>query len=94
METYIDPVVSWEPVLITHSCGVGVNWSRTIIKVPQALHIIRFGRDIGLQDHHLIDESVLRCCIQNSTLQQVLHPDLLGDVLRVQNVEGLQVDGQ
>lgn len=80
-ETYLDPVVSWLSVLITHSCGIGVNRSRTITKVPQALHRIRSGCDKCLQCHRLIDESVLRCCIQDGVFQQVLHQDMLGDVL-------------
>lgn len=84
--------MSWVSVLITHSCGVGVNWSRTITKVPQTLDRIRTGSDS--QGHRLIDESVPRFCIQVSSRQQVLHQDVLGDVLSMQCVEGLQVDGQ
>ena len=82
-ETYLDPVVSWLSVLIAHSCGVRVNRSRTIIKVPQALHSIRSGCDTCLQCDCLVDESVLRCCIQDGVYQQVLHQDMLGYVLRM-----------
>lgn len=41
-----------------------------------------------------MDESLPWHCIQDGSLQEILHQDVLGDVLAMQGVEGLQVDGQ
>lgn len=92
--TYLHHIVSWVSVLITHRCGVGVKWRRAVIKVPQALHKIGSGCDRRPQGHRLIDEGVLRRCIQDCSSQQVLHQDVLGDVLSMQCVEAPQVNGQ
>lgn len=92
-KTYLYLVVSWVSVLVAHSCGVGVNFSGTITKVPQTLHVTGFGCDRGYEGHRLIDKSVSRCCIQEHGRQQILHPDLPGDVLSMQCVEGHQVNG-
>lgn len=87
-------ILSWVSVLIIHCCGCGVNWIRTITKVPQALHRLRSGCYRGHQLHGLMDESLPRHCIQNSSLQDILHQDVLGDVLTIQGIYGSQVDGQ
>lgn len=65
-ETYLDGVLSWVAVLITHSGGVCVKRSRAVAKVPQARHRIRSGCDVCNQGHRLIDEGVHGRCMQNS----------------------------
>lgn len=86
--------MSWVSVLITHSRIVGVNLRRAVTKVPQAVHGVGSRCDDGVESHRLVDEGVLRQCVQDGSLQLVLHHDVLGDVLSVQGVEGPQVDGQ
>lgn len=93
-ETYLGPVVSWMPVHITHTCVAGVNRSRTISKVPRAVHRIRSGRNQDVHGHRFIDESVLREGVQGGVRQHVLHQDVLGDVLSMQCIEGPQVDSK
>lgn len=92
--TYLDPVVSWMSVHITHTCVAGVNWSRTISKVPGAVHRIRSGCNQDVHGHRFIDESILREGVQGGVRQHVLHQDMLGDVLIMQCIEGPQVDSQ